>query len=165
VQFVKSYWGIFVVPVLALAYGSYALWELTTGPFQDATKIYTYMIAIPMLILGAIGVAGDMRKPSEATEAGAGDSDSEADDGTVAGGVRRVTLVVLVSLALILALPWVGYLVGFFIYVLAVLWAVGLKNWVASVIIAVVMVAVVQIVFVGLLGQDLPVGFLTFMER
>lgn len=164
-QFVKTYWGIFLVPFLGLAYGSYALWELTTGPFQDATKIYTYMIAIPMLILGAIGVAGDMRKPSQAREAGEGDSGSEADDGTVEGGVRRVTMVVLVSLALILALPWVGYLVGFFVYVFAVLWAVGLKNWVASVIIAVVMVAVVQIVFVGLLGQDLPVGFLTFMER
>ena len=164
-QFVKTYWGIMLVPFLGLAYGSYALWELTTGPFQDATVIYTYAIAIPMLILGAIGVAGDLRKPSEAREAGVGGSGSEADADTVEGGGRRVTLVILVSTALILALPVVGYLVGFLIYVPAVLWAVGLKNWVASVIIAVVMAAVVHFVFVGLLGQDLPVGFLTFMER
>ena len=137
VQFDKTYWGMLLVPFLALAYGSYALWELTTGPYQDATIIYTYVIAIPMLILGAIGVAGDLRKPSGAREAGEGGSGSEADADTAEGGARRVTLVVIVSLALILALPVVGYLIGFFIYVLALLWAVGLKNWVASVIIAV----------------------------
>jgi presenilin-like A22 family membrane protease len=57
----------------------------------------------------------------------------------------------------------VGYLIGFFLYVLAVLWAVELRNWVASLVIAVVMAAVVHFVFVVLLGQDLPVGPLTFL--
>ncbi len=163
--FLKTYWGILVVPMLALAYGAYALWELTTGPFQNATIIYTYVIAIPMLILGAIAVIGDIRKPSQAREGGGGDNGADDEDSTAEGGARRVTLVVLVSLALIVALPYLGYLIGFLIFVIAVLWAVGLKNWVASVIIAVIMVAVVHFVFVGLLGQDLPVGFLTFMER
>ena len=163
--FLKTYCGILMVPVLALAYGAYALWELTTGPFQNATIIYTYAIAIPMLILGAIAVIGDIRKPSEAREGGEGDNGADDEDSTAKGGARRVTLVVLVSLALIVALPYLGYLIGFFIYVLAVLWAVGLKNWVASLIIAVIMAAVVHFVFVGLLGQDLAVGVLTFMER
>jgi putative tricarboxylic transport membrane protein len=164
VQFLKTYWGMLLVPFLALAYGTYALWELTTGPFQNATVIYTYVIAVPMLILGAIAVAGDLKKPSEAREAEDA-SGADDDDSATEGGARRVTLVVLVSLALILTLPYVGYLIGFFIFVIAVLWAVGLRNWIASLIIAVIMAAVVHFVFVGLLGQDLPVGVLTFMER
>jgi hypothetical protein len=165
VQFLKNYGGILLVPAMALAYGAYALWELTTGPFQPATIIYTYSIAIPMLILGAIAVAGDIRHPEKAREseeaAASGDDQEEA----VEGGGRRVTLVILVSLVLVLALPFVGYLIGFFLFVPALLWAVDLRNWVAGLIIAVIMAAVVHFIFVGVLGQDLPVGILTFMER
>ena len=164
-QYLKTYGGILLVPVLALAYGAHALWELTTGPFQHATVIYTYVLAIPTLILGAIAVAGDLRKPSEAAEEEDGATGAEDEDAAAEGGARRVILVLLISLVLILVLPVVGYLIGFFLYVLAVLWAIQLRNWLASVIIAIIMAAVVQFVFVDILGQDLPVGFLTFMER
>ncbi len=150
---------------MALAYGAYALWELTTGPFQNATIIYTYAIAIPMLILGAIGVAGDLRNPAKARESGGSGTSGGDQEDRVPGGGRRVALVVVFSLSLISVLPFVGYLIGFFLFVLVILWAVGLKNWLASVIIAVIMAAVVHFVFVILLGQDLPVGFLTFMAR
>ncbi len=164
-QFLKTYGGILLVPVMALAYGAYALWELTTGPFQHATIIYTYAIALPMLILGAIAVAGDFRHPEKARESEEAAVSGDDQDETVKGGGRRVTLVILVSLALVLALPFVGYLIGFFLFVPAVLWAVDLRNWVAGLIIAVIMAAVVHFIFVGVLGQDLPVGILTFMER
>ena len=164
-QYLKSYWGILLVPVLALAYGAHALWELTTGPFQNATIIYTYVIAIPMLILAVIAVAGDLRNPAKARESEESAVSGEGQEGGAKGGSRRVVLVVLFSLALISVLSWVGYLIGFFLFVVAVLWAVELRNWMASVIIAVIMAAVVHFVFVGLLGQDLPVGILTFMAR
>ena len=62
-------------------------------------------------------------------------------------------------------LSLIGYLIGFFLFVLAVLWAVELRNWVASVIIAAIMAAVVHFIFVLVLGQELPVGILTFMAR
>jgi len=166
VQFLKTYWGILLVPGLAIGYGIYALWELTTGQFREATIIYTYVIAVPMLILGAVSLAGDLMHPQAATAGGekeAGERSGEAEAGSP-GGARRVILVVLASLILVLVLPYVGYLIGFFLYVLAVLWAVELRNWVASLIIAVVMAAVVHFVFAGLLGQDLPVGPLTFLE-
>ena len=162
-QFLKTYWGIFLVPVLALAYGAHALWELTTGPFQNATIIYTYVIAIPMLILAAVSVAGDLRNPEKARESEESVASGDDTEESVTGGNRRVVLVVLFSLALILLLPFTGYLIGFFLYVPAVLWAVELRNWMASVIIAVIMAALVHFVFVGLLGQDLPVGPLTFL--
>jgi hypothetical protein len=163
VQFLKTYWGILLVPVLALAYGAHALWELTTGPFQDATIIYTYVIAIPMLILGAISLAGDLRNPEKASQSEEAAAGGDEPEEIVAGGGRRVTLVVLFSLVLILVLPFTGYLIGFFLYVPALLWAVELRHWPASLIIAVIMAAVVHFVFVGLLGQDLPVGPLTFL--
>lgn len=162
-QFLKTNWGILLVPALALAYGAHALWELTTGPFQNATIIYTYVIAIPMLILGAIAVAGDLKNPEKASESEESAASGDDREGASKGGARRVILVVLFSLALIIGLPHVGYLIGFLLYVPAVLWAVELRNWVASVIIAVIMAAVVHFVFVGLLGQDLPVGILTFL--
>ncbi len=166
---VKAYGGLMVVPVLAFAYAGYALWELTTGPFQQATIIYTYVIAIPMVLLGLIAVIGDILKPSAAME-GDGDGDEGGGDGgegedlaLARGGGRRVILVVLGSLALVIALPYLGYVIGFFLYVLFVLWAVELKNLVASLIIAVAMALVVHFVFAGLLSQDLPVGPLTFL--
>jgi hypothetical protein len=121
------------------------------------------VIAIPMLILGAISVAGDLRNPKKARESEESVASGDDPDESVAGGGRRVVLVVLFSLALILVLPFTGYLIGFFLYVPALLWAVELRNWMASVIIAVIMAAVVHFVFVGLLGQDLPVGPLTFL--
>ena len=164
-QFLKTYWGILLVPGLALAYGAHALWELTTGPFQNATIIYTYVIATPMLILGAIAVAGDLRNPAKASSTEEAAASGDDGEGSIAGGGRRVALVVLVSLALISVLSWVGYLIGFFLFVLAILWAVELKNWLASVIIAAIMAAVVHFIFVLVLGQDLPVGILTFMAR
>ena len=162
-RFLKTYWGIFLVPALALAYGAHALWELTTGPFQHATIIYTYVIAVPMLILGAIALAGDLRNPAKAGQSEEAAASGDDAEGNVEGGGRRVMLVVLFSLALIFVLPFTGYLIGFFLYVPAVLWAVELRNWMASVIIAVIMAAVVHFVFVGVLGQDLPVGPLTFL--
>ena len=140
-QFLKTHWGIFLVPVLALAYGAHALWELTTGPFQNATIIYTYVIAIPMLILGAIAVAGDLRNPENANESEEAATSGDGPEESFKGGNRRVVLVVLFSLALIVVLPYVGYLIGFFLYVPAILWAVELKNWMASLIIAAVMAA------------------------
>ncbi|MCZ6448218.1 MAG: tripartite tricarboxylate transporter TctB family protein [Alphaproteobacteria bacterium] len=164
-QFLKTTWGILLVPVLALAYGAHALWELTTGPFHNATIIYTYVIAIPMLILGAIAVAGDLRNPAKASEPAEAAASGDDREDVVKGGGRRVALVVLISLALISVLSWVGYLIAFFLFVLAVLWAVELRNWVAGVVIAVIMTAVVHFIFVLVLGQDLPVGILTFMAR
>ncbi len=166
-RIVRDYGGLLVVPLLAFAYAAYALWELTTGPFQQATIIYTYIIAVPMVILGLIAVIGDLLKPSKAR---AGDGDEGGADGgdgedraLARGGGRRVVLVVLASLALVIVLPYLGYVIGFFLYVLFVLWAIELKNLVAGLIIAVAMTLVVHFVFAGLLSQDLPVGPLTFL--
>lgn len=168
-RIVRDYGGLLVVPALAFAYAAYALWELTTGPFHQVTIIYTYVIAVPMVLLGLISVISDILKPSEArvsegdSGGGEGDSGDVEDQALARGGGRRVILVVLASLALVIALPYLGYVIGFFLFVLFVLWAVELKNPVASLIIAVVMALVVHFVFAGLLSQDLPVGPLTFL--
>lgn len=164
-RIVRDYGGLLVVPALAFAYAAYALWELTTGPFHQVTIIYTYVIAVPMVLLGLISVISDILKPSEArvSEGDSGDSGDVKDQALARGGGRRVILVVLASLALVIALPYLGYVIGFFLFVLFVLWAVELKNPVASLIIAVVMALVVHFVFAGLLSQDLPVGPLTFL--
>ena len=158
----KAYSGLLVVPLLAFAYAGYALWELTTGPFQEATIIYTYVIATPMVMLGLIAVISDILKPSKAMEGDGGEGEGE-DKVLAQGGARRVILVVLASLALVIALPYLGYVIGFLLYILFVLWAIELRNLVASLIIAVAMALVVHFVFAGLLGQDLPVGPLTFL--
>ncbi len=165
-RFLRNYWGHLLVPGLAFAYGAFALWELTTGQFREATIIYTYVIAIPMLILGVISLVVDLRRRDAATgseEQEAGER-AGAEEPDAPGGARRVFWVVAASIVLILVLPYVGYVIGFFLYVLALLWAVELRNWVAAFIIAVIMTAVVHFVFAGLLGQDLPIGPLTFLE-
>ncbi len=159
----KTYGGLLVVPGLAFAYAAYALWELTSGAFQQVTIIYTYVIAAPMLLLGTVAVIGDLLKPSQAMESRDDDDVDDEDRLLARGGARRVTLVVLASLVLVLVLPYAGYLIGFFFYVGFVLWAVELKNYLATAIIAVAMALVVHFVFAGLLGQDLPVGPLTFL--
>lgn len=161
----KSFAGQLVVPLLAFAYVGYALWELNDGGFQRVTIIYSTVIAVPLVILGLIVVAGDFFKSSRASgnDGKAGSDTSEEDSASTPGGVRRLAWVIGSSFVLVVALNWVGYLVGFFVYVIVVLWAMDMRRPVPVVTIAVAVTAMVYFVFAGLLGQDLPLGFMTGM--
>jgi hypothetical protein len=164
-RFLKAHGGHLVVPSLALAYGLFALWEMTSGGFQEVTIIYTFVIALPMLALGALALAGDLRTRTDQIEPTEEEAFEEQTGGAVEpmaeGGMRRLVLVVGASFLLVLVLPWIGYHIGFFVYVIFVLWAVDMRRPGVMLTIGVIMTAVVHFVFAGLLSQDLPLGVLS----
>lgn len=156
-RILKSYGGVLLVPGLALLYAAYALWELTTGLFQQATIIYTYVIAIPMVILAVVSLAGDLKARVKAEKGEEGEAAAGVEP-IPPGGLRRLALVIAASLLLVVALPYVGYHIGFFVYVAFVLWAVDMRRPWVMLTIAAAMTAVVHVAFAGLLNQDLPLG-------
>ncbi|MFT5538620.1 MAG: hypothetical protein ACI82H_000133 [Alphaproteobacteria bacterium] len=161
----KSFAGQLVVPMLAFAYAGYVVWELNDGSFQRVTIVYSTVIAVPLVILGLIIVAGIFSKPARvSTQDGESGTETDEDDTSpTPGGTRRLMWVIGSSFVLVATLDWVGYLVGFFIYVIVVLWAMDMRRPATMVAISVAVTAVVHFVFAGLLGQDLPLGFMTGM--
>lgn len=157
---IKVLAGQLVVPALALIYAIHALWELNDGSYQRVTIIYTTVIVIPMLILGAVAVGGDFLRWRRGERA-AGTPKPEDEHVGIPGGTRRLVLFIGASFALVLALDYIGYLVGFFVYVCFVLWALEYRRVVPVLGIALAVTAMVHFVFAGLLGQDLPLGFMT----
>lgn len=156
---IKSLAGQLIVPALALVYAVHALWELNDGSYQRVTIIYSTVIVVPMLILGAFAVAGDLRNWFRGERPSGVPKPEQEHDG-VPGGMRRLVLFVGGSFALVVALDFIGYLVGFFVYVCFVLWAVNYRRVVPTLGIAVAVTAMVHFVFAGVLGQDLPLGFI-----
>ena len=51
-NFTKQALGGLVVPLLAIGYAVFALWEQFTGDYMELTTDYTLYLAVPVLVLG-----------------------------------------------------------------------------------------------------------------
>lgn len=148
--------GPLVVPALALLYAAHAMWELSDGTYRHVTIIYTAVIVVPMVVFGIFAVGGDVLKALRPAARGA----VAEEEGMAPGSTRRLLLFIAASFVLVVALNHVGYLVGFFTYVCFVLWALNMRRPLPMLAIAAAVTAMVHFVFAGLLGQDLPLGFM-----
>jgi putative tricarboxylic transport membrane protein len=79
---------------------------------------------------------------------------------SVSGGWKRVAYVVLVLLLLTFFFETIGYLSTFFLLIMLLMVGAGLRNWKRILLVAFFSALGVYLVFVLLLQQPLPRGFL-----
>jgi len=148
--------GAALFPVLAMGYTVFALWEQLTGNYREETINYALFLGAPVFLLALVAVTRVLRE-------GAGDKTKKQPPSTSRDSTQRwlrpVALIILTGL-LIGTISTVGYIVAFFLYVLAVLWLMGRREPLVMLTIAIASVVFVHFAFVVLLDQQLPAGFL-----
>ena len=158
--------GALVVPALAIAYALYALWEQSEEFYREDTTQYMMVLIVPVLVLAGVVI---LQSLVEAWRAGrhaapSGSAQAEAREGADAppdrGRYLRPGLLVAASIVLVLALDEVGYLAAFTLFVVAVLLAMGVRSPLRIAAITVCTMVVVHVVFIEILDQPLPRGWL-----
>jgi hypothetical protein len=158
-KFSKDFAGALVVPAIACAYAIYAIWELNSGNYRPVTVTYTHIITIPILVLGLVVVVMACLRGDKPENIG-GETEAERAAVVWKGRGKRLILVVAATFALVVTMPWVGYVFGFFLYVTAVLWVMNVRKISAILILSLSMTAIVHFVFADVLDQDFPQGIL-----
>ena len=175
-NFTKAALGGLIVPLLAIGYAVFALWEQFTGDYMELTTDYTLYLAVPVLVLGGflilhrlIPVLG--RLPvvrffvpdrAQSGEMSLEETAEAAASGPAArpGGWMRLAALVGFAFVLVLTLETVGYLIAFFTFAVLVLLAMGVRSAVTILAVSVATVLVVHFVFAGLIDMPLPESFL-----
>jgi hypothetical protein len=79
---------------------------------------------------------------------------------TISGKLKKVGYVIGVLIAAIFVFEWAGYLVTIFFFMFSLALVGGVQRWKKGFVISILTVAGVYAVFVVLLEQELPHGFL-----
>ena len=79
---------------------------------------------------------------------------------SVSGGSKRVAYAVLILLLLAFFFETIGYLITFFLLIMLLMAGAGLRNWKRILLVAFFSALGVYLVFILLLQQPLPRGFL-----
>ena len=158
--------GALIVPLLAVAYALYAWWEQTEGAYREDTTQYMMVLIVPVLALAAAVILQSLFESwrharGERLQARAPD-EPDATRATPAdrGRFLRPALLIAASLLLVLAIEWLGYVISFSLFVVAVLLAMGVRAPVRVAAIAVSTMVLVHVVFIEILDQPLPRGLL-----
>ncbi len=175
-NFTKAALGGLIVPLLAIGYAVFALWEQFTGDYMELTTDYTVYLAVPILVLGGfliihrlfpiLGRLAVVRffvpDRAQSGEMSLEETAEAAASGPAArpGGGMRLAALVGFAFILVLTLETVGYLIAFFVFAVLVLLAMGVRSAVTILGVAVATVLVVHFVFAGLIDMPLPEGFL-----
>jgi hypothetical protein len=175
-NFTKEALGGLVVPLLAIGYAVFALWEQFTGEYMELTTDYTLYLAFPVLVFGVllmihrlfpiIGHLAVVRifvpDRSKSGEMSLEETAEAAASGPAArpGGWMRLAALVGLAFVLVLTIETVGYLIAFFLFTVLVLLAMGVRSAVTILAVAVATVLVVHFVFAGLIDMPLPESFL-----
>ena len=158
--------GALVVPSLAIAYALYALWEQSEEFYREDTTQYMMVLIVPVLVLAGVVILQSLveawRTGQRAARGGNAEAEAsgEADPPPDRGRYLRPGLLVAASVVLVLALDEVGYLVAFTLFVVAVLLAMGVRSRWRIAAITVCTMVVVHVVFIVILDQPLPRGWL-----
>ena len=169
----RSFLGALIVPLLAVAYALYAWWEQSEGAYREDTTQYMMVLIVPVLALAAAVILqslfeGWRRAREERLRAAAPD---ESDAARAAAGpvdrgrILRPTLLIAASLLLVVSIDWLGYLVAFSVFVVAVLLAMGVRAPLRVAAIAVSTMVLVHVVFIEILDQPLPRGLLESLSQ
>ena len=162
----RSFLGALIVPLLAVAYALYARWEQAEGAYREDTTQYMMVLIVPVLALAAAVILqslfeGWRRAREERLRAAAPTAAVPADRGRI----LRPTLLIAASLLLVLAIDWLGYLVAFSVFVVAVLLAMGVRAPLRVAAIAISTMVLVHVVFIEILDQPLPRGLLESLSQ
>ena len=159
--------GALIVPLLAVAYALYAWWEQTEGAYREDTTQYMMVLIVPALALAAMVILQSLfegwRRAREERLRAATSGEPDAARATTPadrGRFLRPALLIAASLLLVLAIEWLGYVISFSLFVVAVLLAMGVRAPLRVAAIAISTMVLVHVVFIEILDQPLPRGLL-----
>jgi hypothetical protein len=142
--------GIFWIAVGVLL----SLWSISYKigtPTQPGPGFYPLGLGI-LLIFFSLILLGQGTRSSQAAK--------KASPFSVSGGWKRIAYVVLVLLLLTFFFETIGYLLTFFLLIMLLMAGAGLQSWKRILLVAFFSALGVYLVFVLLLQQPLPRGFL-----
>ncbi len=168
-------------PLLAIGYAIFALWEQFTGDYMELTTDYALLLSVPVLVLAGLvilcqlfpvltrlaivrGFVPDKSKQREPVVDGAPEA-MAAMPKAHPGGTFRITALVSCAFLLVFSIEVIGYLIGFFLFVVLVLLAMGIRSPATILMVSLGTTLVVHFAFVELLDLPLPPGVLEdFLE-
>ena len=177
-KFNRNTLGALLFPLLAIGYACFALWEQFAGDYMELTTDYALLLAVPVLVLAGLVilcevfpvltrlaiVRGLVPDKSKEREQGL-DVEPEAKvekPKAHPGGFFRVAALVGCAFLLVFTIEAIGYPIGFFLFVVLVLLAMGIRSPVTILIVSVGTTLVVHFAFVKLLDLPLPTGVLEY---
>lgn len=137
--------GELIVPIVSLVFTIYALFELIIADYRASIIYYTLGISI-IIFICSIGIVLDTYKAKGKVK-------------ELIINKRMILFIIGISI-LVLLLEKIGYLIGFFIFIMFLLRLVGRTNIIKNIIFAIVTTAVLYFMFVSLLGMGLPKGII-----
>ncbi len=180
-KFNRNTLGALLFPLLAIGYACFALWEQFTGDYIELTTDYALLLSVPVLVLAGLvilcelfpvltrlaivrGFVPDKSKKHEPEL----DVDPEVKvekPKAHPGGYFRITALVGCAFLLVFSIEAIGYLIGFFLFVVLLLLAMGIRSPATILMVSFGTTLVVHFAFVELLDLPLPPGVLKdFLE-
>ncbi len=180
-KFNRNTLGALLFPLLAVGYAIFALWEQFTGDYMELTTDYTLLLTVPVLVLAGLvmlcalfpvltrlaivrGFVPDQSKEHKQEL----DVEPEAEvenPKAHSGRFFRVATLVGCAFLLVFSIEAIGYLIAFFLFVVLVLLAMGIRSPATILMVSLGTTLVVHFAFVELLDLPLPPGVLEdFLE-
>lgn len=149
----KMPWGELIVPLIAIVYAVYSVGMQINAGYHTNTIKYSLYLSIPIVVFAIIVILQVVKK-------GMVTSEEMADEVKSKGDVKRVLLTIGWTLLFVASLGILGYLLGFFLYLAAYLWYMGIRSKPKHLAISISVVLLVHFVFVKWIGLPLPKGIL-----
>ena len=155
--------GALTVPILAAAYAIYSYREQTGGYYREDTVLYMMVLIMPTLLLaGYIGLKS-LYQGWRINDEG---NSAEPDKSDISDVRNNLSAILLISatISFVLVVHWLGYLITLSAFTMITLVAMGVRSVFPIVLTTVAAVSFVQVVFIEILGQQLPRGILSTLS-
>lgn len=139
-----------IFPTIAAAYAIYSLWGMYAGDYMDVTVKYSFVLAVPVLVLTFVVLVQELLPKKEEVK-------EEQETGSPIFNWRVVSVLFVTVMTPVL-MPWLGYAPSFAALVICLMLISGIRKPVHLLCMAVAVVLVCHFLFVGLLDLALPVG-------
>ena len=154
------------LPVFFIVYAVYLLNEIMAGNYQTMSVFYTQILAAAVMLLGVIQLIRLFRSSPElksgATE-GAVEAVAPVEDIPGQSGKKPIITMMAftgLTIAVILGFERLGHLISFTLFLLVAFWLLRIRSIPRLLTLTMCSVAFIHVVFVELLGLDLPAGIL-----
>jgi len=162
--------GALIIPLTLAAIGVYlVVGTLTMDEVGDDNGIFgprmmpwlVAALALSVAITMTIDVLRSRRRSAAAQPAASGPAERSGEQtGEQAPNWRAVAIAVAGVVAFIVLLPFAGWLISATLLFVVIAMSLGNRNHATSLIAGLALASVIQIVFSGFLGLNLPAGFI-----
>jgi hypothetical protein len=140
-----------IIPALALAFAGYFFFSIADLAWE--AKANGVVIGAILVLL----IAGQLARIGRRLYRGEGDLRTDPVWQPADALPRRIGMV-LITIAFIATLQWLGVTLGLLLALLAALWIMGVRNRRALILVPLVVAAAMYLLFIVLLQSDIPHG-------